>query len=99
MQSRLPAKQRFVKGNGASGLPYCWAIPDGNREYMLKMDLHDEGVVVHELAARTRPDTAVWQSLEPVVRMQLMPVEDFISQVRPLKISETTAGAAMRSRR
>ncbi|HET8636518.1 MAG TPA: hypothetical protein VFL96_06685 [Acidobacteriaceae bacterium] len=77
-----------VKGNGGSGLPYCWATPDGKPEYMLKVDMYDNGVIVQDLEPRARPDDAVWRTLDEIARDQLIPLENFMSQVQPLKAGE-----------
>jgi len=55
-----------VKGNGGSGLPYCWAQPDGSAQFMLKVELQDSGVIVHPLEPRARPEDPTWQLLDPI---------------------------------
>jgi len=46
-----------LKGNGGSGLPYCWALPDGRSQFMLKIEMQDTEVIVHDLTPRARPNT------------------------------------------
>jgi hypothetical protein len=78
-----------LKGNGGSGIPYCWATPDGKPQYMLKIELHDDGVIIHDIGPRVRPEDRAWQLLESVTREQLMPLDDFIARTRSLRTSET----------
>jgi hypothetical protein len=73
-----------VKGNGGSGMPYCWATLDGHPEYMLRVDLHDDDVVVSDVSPRPRPDDPTWQLLDSVPRGQAISIATLILQVTPL---------------
>ena len=73
-----------LKGNGGSGLPYCWALPDGRPQFMLKVEMQDTGVTVHDLQPRARPDDPAWPLLDSMVREHLMPMAEFIGQTSPL---------------
>jgi hypothetical protein len=74
-----------LKGNGGSGLPYCWATSDGRAQYMLKVEMQDDGVVVHNIEPRVRPEDPAWLTLDPIARDQLMPLANFMAQVVPLQ--------------
>jgi hypothetical protein len=74
-----------LKGNGGSGLPYCWAFPDGKAQYMLKVEMQDNGVIVRDIEPRARPQDPAWLLLDSVARGQLMPLAGFMSQVAPLQ--------------
>ncbi len=74
-----------VKGNGGSGLPYCWVLPNGQAQYMLIVELQDKDILVRDLQPRARPDDSAWLLLDTVPRNQLMPVADFIGQIAPLQ--------------
>jgi hypothetical protein len=78
-----------LHGNGGSGLPDCWAAPNGATQYMLKVDMHDDGVIVSDFEARPRPDDPAWHTLDSIARGQLMPLAAFMSDVAPLKARET----------
>ncbi len=80
-----------LKGNGGSGLPYCWTTLDGHPLYMLRVELHDDGIVVHEIDPRTRPDDSAWQLLSNVPRGTLIQMSAFLSQVGPLQTAGATA--------
>ena len=54
----------------------------------MKIDMHDDGVIVSDFAERPRPDDLAWQTLDTVARGQLMPIETFMSEVAPLKGTE-----------
>ena len=53
-----------------------------------KVDMHDDGVVISDFDARPRPDDPAWPTLDPIARGQLMPLDEFISEVAPLKVRE-----------
>jgi hypothetical protein len=74
-----------LKGNGGSGLPYCWALPGGQPQYMLKVEMQDAGVIVRDLEPRVRPDDPAWPLLDGVTRGRLIPMVEFINQTIPLK--------------
>jgi len=74
-----------LHGNGGSGLPYCWTLPSGQPQYMLMVDMHDDGVIVSDFSDRPRPDDPAWLTLDGIARGQIMPIETFISEVSPLK--------------
>jgi hypothetical protein len=74
-----------LKGNGGSGLPYCWALPDGRALYMLKVEMQDTGVIVHDLEPRAKPDDHAWPLLDGVTRDRLIGMTDFIAQTLPLQ--------------
>lgn len=74
-----------LKGNGGSGIPYCWALPDGRAQYMLKIEMGDTGVVVRDLDPRARPADPAWPLLDAVARGRLMPMGEFISQTAQLQ--------------
>nr|WP_294523825.1 hypothetical protein [uncultured Rhodopila sp.] len=79
-----------VKGNGGSGLPYCWAFPDGKAQYMLKVEMLDDGVIVRDIDPRVRAEDPVWQMLDAVTRERLMPLVTFLNQVAPLQARAST---------
>jgi hypothetical protein len=74
-----------LKGNGGSGLPYCWAMPDGKPQFMLKVEMQDDGVIVTDLEPRARSQDSAWLLLDLVARGHLMPLATFMSQVAPLQ--------------
>ena len=74
-----------LKGNGGSGLPFCWALPTGRAQEMLKVEMQDTGVIVRDLDPRARPDDLAWQLLDGVSRGRLMPLAEFVGQVSPLQ--------------
>lgn len=74
-----------VKGNGGSGMPYCWTTLDGHPEYMLRVDLHDEDVVVSDVSPRPRPDDTVWRTLDGVPRNEAISIGTLISNVAQLQ--------------
>jgi hypothetical protein len=78
-----------LKGNGGSGLPYCWALPDGRPQFMLKVEMQDTGVIVHYLEPRARPEDPAWQLLDGVGRDRLMPMSEFIGQTSQLQARST----------
>jgi hypothetical protein len=75
-----------LKGNGGSGQPYCWALPDGRAQYMLKVEMQDSGVIVRDLEPRARPEDPAWPLLDGVSRGRLMPMSEFIAQTSPLQV-------------
>lgn len=79
-----------LKGNGGSGQPYCWALPDGRAQYMLKVELQDTGVIVRDLEPRARPQDPAWPLLDAVSRGTLMPMAEFIGQIAPLQARSNT---------
>lgn len=74
-----------LKGNGGSGQPYCWALPDGRAQYMLKVEMQDTGVIVRDLEPRARPLDPAWPLLDSVSRGSLMPMSQFIGQISSLQ--------------
>lgn len=74
-----------LKGNGGSGLPYCWALPDGRSQFMLKVEMQDTGVVVFDITPRARPADPAWPLLDGVARGRLMPMSEFIALTSPLQ--------------
>lgn len=87
--NQMRAELARLHGNGGSGLPDCWASPNGATQYMLKVDMHDDGVIVSDFDARPRPDDPAWQTLDPIKQGQLMPLEEFMGDVAPLRARET----------
>jgi hypothetical protein len=80
-----------LKGNGGSGVPYCWALPDGRAQYMLKIEMGDTGVVVRDLDPRARPADPAWLLLDAVPRGRLMPMGEFIGQTAQLQARAAAA--------
>jgi predicted RNA-binding Zn ribbon-like protein len=74
-----------MKGNGGSGLPYCWTTPEGRPIYMLHIELHDDAVVVSDVAPRPRPDDPAWPLLDSLPRGEPISIETMISSVAPLQ--------------
>lgn len=74
-----------VKGNGGSGLPYCWATAEGHPEYMLRIELHDRDIVVSDVSPRPRPDDPAWQLLDGLPRGQSISMSELLSAVAPLR--------------
>jgi hypothetical protein len=74
-----------LKGNGGSGLPYCWALPSGNPQFMLKVEMQDTGVVVRDIEPRARPEDLAWPLLDSVSRGRLMPLAEFIGYTSQLQ--------------
>lgn len=74
-----------VKGNGGTGLPYCWTTSDGHPEFMLRVELRDGNeVVVSDMDPKPRPDDEAWNLLDGLPRDRPIPVADMISAVGPL---------------
>jgi hypothetical protein len=82
---QMRAELARAKGNGGSGLPYCWALPGGQPQFMLMVEMQDGGVIAHDLAPRARPDDSAWTLLDGLGRESLMPIQQFITQTLPLK--------------
>lgn len=80
-----------LKGNGGSGLPYCWTTLDGHPLYMLRVELHDDGIVVHDIDPRPRPDDEAWRLLTNVPRDARIQMSAFLSQVGPLQAAGVAA--------
>ena len=74
-----------LKGNGGSGMPYCWALPNGRAQEMLKVEMQDTGVIVRDLEPRARPEDPAWPLLDGVSRGRLMPLAEFVAQTSPLQ--------------
>lgn len=74
-----------LKGNGGSGLPYCWTTLEGHPIYMLRVELRDDGVLVHDIVPRPKPDDQAWSVLDGVPRNTLMPVGKFLSDTVALQ--------------
>lgn len=74
-----------LKGNGGSGLPYCWALPSGRAQEMLKVEMQDTGIIVRDLEPRARPDDPAWPLLDGVQRGHLISLADFVAQTAPLQ--------------
>lgn len=83
--AQMRAELARLKGNGGSGQPYCWALPDGRAQYMLKVEMQDSGVVVRDLEPRARPEDPAWPLLDGVPRGRLMPMSEFIAHTSPLQ--------------
>jgi hypothetical protein len=84
--AQMRAELARLKGNGGSGQPYCWALPDGRTQYMLKVEMQDSGVIVRDLEPRARPEDPAWPLLDGVARGRLMPISEFITQTSPLQV-------------
>jgi len=83
--AQMRAELARLKGNGGSGQPYCWALPDGRAQYMLKVEMQDTGVIVRDLEPRARPEDSAWPLLDGVSRGRLMPMSEFIAHTSPLQ--------------
>lgn len=83
--AQMRAELARLKGNGGSGQPYCWALPDGRAQYMLKVEMQDSGVIVRDLEPRARPEDPAWPLLDGVSRGRLMPMSEFIAHTSPLQ--------------
>ncbi|MGR3717018.1 MAG: hypothetical protein ACU0B1_09760 [Thermohalobaculum sp.] len=74
-----------LKGNGGTGLPYCWTTIEGRPIYMLKVQLFDSGVAVEDLQPRPRPDDPAWLALDAIPRATLMPIQELIVKAEPIQ--------------
>jgi hypothetical protein len=74
-----------LKGNGGSGLPYGWTTPDGHPEYMLHVELHEDEIVVSDIAPRPRPDDRAWELMDGVARGEPISLGALISAAAPLQ--------------
>jgi hypothetical protein len=91
--AQMRAELARTKGNGGSGLPYCWTTPDGKPVYMLRVSLRDDnGVIVNELNPRPRPDDKAWPLLNAVPRGERIPVSTLLSASAPLQAAANAAG-------
>ena len=90
--AQMRAELARLKGNGGSGLPYCWTTLDGKPIYMFKVDLRDGGVIAHDVEPRPRPEDDAWRLVSSVQRDAMVPISAFLAQVAPL-------GAAGRGRK
>lgn len=80
-----------LKGNGGSGLPYCWTTAEGHPIYILKINLSDEGVIVHDIQPRPRPDDPMWLLLVGVSRERTISVTTLLSAAAPLRAQAAAA--------
>lgn len=80
-----------LKGNGGSGLPYCWTTPEGRPIYMLRIELRDNGVVVRDIDPRARPDDHAWELLDPVARNETISISALLSAVSLLQAQAVAA--------
>jgi hypothetical protein len=78
------------KGNGGSGLPYCWTTPDGHPEYMLHVELHDDNILVSEISPRPRPEDPAWELMDGVPRGTPISIGALMSAVAPLQREAVT---------
>jgi hypothetical protein len=74
-----------VKGNGGSGLPYCWTTPEGRPVYMLHIELRDDSVIVSDIVPRPRPEDGAWPMLDGVPRGEPISIDALLSAVAPLQ--------------
>ncbi len=88
--AQMRAELARVKGNGGSGLPYCWTTPDGQPIYMLRIELRDDGVIAHELNPRPRPGDTAWALLDAVPREELMEITRLLDASAPLQTEATS---------
>jgi hypothetical protein len=65
--------------------------------YMLKVEMQDDGVVVHNIEPHVRPEDPVWLTLNPIARDKLMPLASFTAQVVPLQNKAAAAWPASRT--
>jgi hypothetical protein len=88
--AQMRAELARLKGNGGSGLPYCWTTLDGRPVYMLRVELQDDGVVVHDVEPRPKPEDRAWSVLDAVARDTLMPVNRFLAETSALQAIATS---------
>jgi hypothetical protein len=80
-----------MKGNGGSGLPYCWTTIDGHPIYMLRVVLHDSDIVIQDLEPRARPEDDAWKMLSGVPRGTPIQMSDFLSATGALQSAAASA--------
>ena len=83
--AQMRAELARLKGNGGSGLPYCWTTLEGRPVYMLRVELQDDGVLLHDVEPRPRPEDPAWPVLDAVSRNTLMPVNRFLAETSALQ--------------
>ncbi len=87
--AQMRAELARLKGNGGSGLPYCWTTLEGRPLYMLRVELQDDGVLVHDIQPRPKPEDAAWPVLDAVARDSLMPVNQFLAETSAMQAMAT----------
>ena len=70
-----------VKGNGGSGLPYCWTTEGGQPVYMLRFELLDTGFRALELPERPRSGDPAWGLLSNLPRNSIVQENDLMQDL------------------
>jgi hypothetical protein len=50
---------------------------------MLNVEMQEDGIVVHNIEPRVRPEDPAWLRLNPIARDKLMTLANFTAQVVP----------------
>jgi hypothetical protein len=73
------------RGQGGAGLPYCWPTPQGQPEFMLRVIMRDNGVLVRDRSPQAQPNDAAWSVISALPREELMSIQAFTAAVAPLR--------------
>lgn len=73
------------RGQGGSGLPYCWPTLQGQPEFMLRVIMRDSGVLVRDRMPQAQPGDAAWGVISSLPREELMSIQAFTAAVAPLR--------------
>ena len=82
-QMRRELAQR--RGQGGSGLPYCWPTSSGDTEFMQRISMHDGArVTVRDRLPMAQPSDPAWRLLVGVPRDRMMSMQEFRAAAEPL---------------
>jgi len=82
-QMRRELAQR--RGQGGSGLPYCWPTASGDTEFMLRISMHDGARVwVRDRLPIAQPSDPAWRLLVGVPRDRMISLQEFRAAIAPL---------------
>ncbi len=72
-------------GRPGSGVPHCWPTPSGDAEYMLRISMHDGGMVsVRDRSPKAQPSDTAWHLVAGLQRDKQMSIAELRTTVEPL---------------
>jgi hypothetical protein len=72
-------------GQAGSGIPHCWPTRSGGAEYMLRISMHDGGMVsVSDRLPMAQPSDPGWRLVAGLPRDRMMSMQELRAAVQPL---------------
>lgn len=81
-ETRLERQNLMRRGRGTT-FPSCWIDDEGRTQYVFDIAIHDDGIIVRDIAPEGKAEAPVWQQVPQFARDRLISKSAFQAATEP----------------